>query len=167
MSEKSTVCPRGSAETDSSFKVSRKGAGPGAWTRQQEKELLQLFEEGYSIEALAERFGKSPAAVKKKLQRLGVDIVAAKIQITGPLEIPKELPSLEEVLKIVAAAIQKACEPGLGRTELQRLAVIADLYKAYADGLERYVGYRKIEEKLLEMDKKYAELARKAQTQGL
>jgi len=62
---------------------------------------------------------------------------------------------------------QKACEPGLGKTELQRLDVIANLYKAYADGLERYVGYRKIEEKLVEMEKKYAELARKAQAQSI
>jgi hypothetical protein len=163
----STVCPRGSAETDSPFTSSRKGAGPGAWTRQQEKELLKLFEEGYSIEALAEKFGKSPAAVKKKLQRLGVDIVAAKIEITGPLEIPKELPSLEEVLLLLAGALKKAAEPGLGKTELQRLAVIGDLYKAYADGLERYVGYRKIEQKLSEMEKKYAELAKKAQAQSV
>ena len=136
------------------------------WRAEEEQELLRLWREGTSIEALAQKYKRTPDAIKMKLKRLGVDIVAAKAQITGPLEIPKELPSLEEVLKIVAAAIQKACEPGLGRTELQRLDVIANLYKAYADGLERYVGYRNIEEKLLEMEKKYAELARKAQAQA-
>lgn len=159
----STVCPRRTAGTDSCSESSRKGAGPGAWTRGQEKELLKLFKEGYSIEALAEKYGKSPAAVRKKLQRMGVDFIAAKVQVTGPLEIPKELPSLEEVLLLLAGALKKAAEPGLGKTELQRLGVIADLYKAYADGLERYVAYRKIEEKLLEMDKKYGELAKRAQ----
>jgi len=142
--------------------VKQKHAGPGAWTREQEKELVKLFNEGASIEALAKRYRRSPAAIKKKLQRLGLDVLAAKAEITGQLEIPKQLPSLEEVLKIVAAAITKACEPGLGKTELQRLDVIATLYKAYADGLERYVSYRKIESKLLEMEKKYDELAKKA-----
>jgi len=133
------------------------------WRAEEEQELIRLWRQGTSVEALAEKYKRTPDAIKMKLKRLGVDIVAAKAQITGPLEIPKELPSLEEVLLLLAAALKKAAEPGLGKTELQRLAVIADLYKAYADGLERYVGYRKIEEKLLEMDKKYAELARKAQ----
>ena len=137
------------------------------WRAEEEQELIRLWRQGTSVEALAEKYKRTPDAIKMKLKRLGVDIVAAKAQITGPLEIPKELPSLEEVLLLLAAALKKAAEPGLGKTELQRLAVIADLYKAYADGLERYVGYRKIEEKLLEMDKKYAELARKAQAQGL
>ena len=134
------------------------------WRAEEEQELLRLWREGTSVEALAEKYKRTPDAIKMKLKRLGVDIVAAKIEITGPLEIPKELPSLEEVLLLLAGALKKAAEPGLGKTELQRLGVIADLYKAYADGLERYVGYRKIEEKLLEMEKKYAELARKAQS---
>ena len=137
------------------------------WRAEEEQELIRLWRQGTSVEALAEKYKRTPDAIKMKLKRLGVDIVAAKAQITGPLEIPKELPSLEEVLLLLAAALKKAAEPGLGKTELQRLAVIADLYKAYADGLERYVGYRKIEQKLSEMEKKYAELARKAQAQSI
>ena len=58
----------------------------------------------------------------------------------------------------VAGAILKASQPGLGKTELQRLDTIANLYKAYAAGLEQYVGYRKIEADIVEMKQKYAEM---------
>jgi transposase-like protein len=132
------------------------------WSAQEEQELLEAYKQGASVEALAQKYKRSPEAIKMKLKRLGLDVVAAKLDITGQLNIPNELPSLEEVLKIVAAAIMKACEPGLGKTELQRLDVIATLYKAYAAGLEQYVGYKKIEAKLLELEKKYAVLAEKA-----
>jgi transposase-like protein len=132
------------------------------WSAQEEQELVEAYKQGASVEALAQKYRRSPEAIKMKLKRLGLDVVAAKLDITGQLNIPNELPSLEEVLKIVAAAIMKACEPGLGKTELQRLDVIATLYKAYAAGLEQYVGYKKIEAKLLELEKKYAILAEKA-----
>lgn len=142
----------------------KKHAGPGAWTLEEEHELVKLFQRGASLEALAEKFQRSPRAIRLKLQRLGVNLAASKLDVTADLPVPEELPSLEEVLKIVAAAIYKACQGGLGKTELQRLGVIATLYKAYAEGLEQYVGYRKIEAKLLELEKKYGELAEKAQS---
>lgn len=135
---------------------------PKTWSTEQEKELVSLFQRRrMSIEALAKKYNRSPAAVKKKLKRLGIDVLASKLELTGPLKIPKELPSLEEVLLKLAGALDKACKGGLGKTELQRLDTIAALYKAYAAGLEQYVGYRKIEAKLLELEKKYAGLAAK------
>jgi len=96
-----------------------------------------------------------------KLERLGLNLAATRLEVSGDLKMPKELPSLEEVLKIVAAAILKASQHGLGKTELQRLDTIANLYKAYAAGLEQYVGYRKIEADIVEMKQKYAELVSK------
>jgi hypothetical protein len=137
------------------------------WRAEEEQELLRLWREGTSVEALAEKYKRTPDAIKMKLKRLGVDIVAAKIEITGPLEIPKELPSLKDVLRVVAGAIEKAKEPGLGKTELERLKVIADLYRAYADGLERYVRYTEIERKLEETKREIAEQLAKAQAQGI
>lgn len=62
---------------------------------------------------------------------------------------------------LLAGALKKAAEPGLGRTELHRLETIATLYKTYESGLEKYVNYRQIEAKLLELEKKYAEFAEK------
>jgi 3-phosphoglycerate kinase len=97
-----------------------------------------------------------------KLKRLSLNVVATKTEMTGELKMAKDLRSLETVLKIVAAAIFKSCQGRLGKTESERLGTIATLYEAYSAGLEQSVGYRKIEAKVLEMEAKYAELAKKA-----
>ena len=137
------------------------------WKQTEEKELIEAFKKAgcrsEAIPQLAKRFNRSPDAIKQKLHRLGLlglNVVGTKFSVTTTFETPKTLPSLEEVLKVVAGALQKVQEPGLGKTELQRLGTIADLYKAYVDGLERYVRYRDIEEKLVELEKKYGELAK-------
>jgi hypothetical protein len=136
------------------------------WKPEEEKQLIEEFKKaGCSREAiprLAKEFNRSQEAILKKLERLGLNVVGAKFELTTTFEIPKVLPSLEEVLLLLAGALKKAAEPGLGRTELQRLETIATLYKAYESGLEKYVNYRRIEAKLLELEKKYAELAEKA-----
>lgn len=133
------------------------------WKPNEEKELIAEFKQAGGsptvIPRLAKRFDRSPEAIGKKLRRLGLNVVGAKIEVTTTIERAKDLPSLEDVLKLVAGALNKATEPGLGKTELQRLSTIADLYKAYVDGLERYVQYRKIEERLVELEKKYGDLA--------
>jgi hypothetical protein len=133
------------------------------WKRAEEKQLIEEFKRaGCSREAipkLAKRFNRSEEAILKKLQRLGLNVVGAKFEMTTTIEQVKDLPSLQEVLKIVAGALKKATEPGLGKTELQRLDTIATLYKAYVDGLERFVRYREIEAKLEELEEKYRELA--------
>jgi len=137
------------------------------WKPEEEKRLIEEFRKaGCSREAisqLAKEFNRSPNAVREKLKRLGLNVVGAKLELTTTFEIPKILPSLEEVLLLLAGALRKAAEPGLGKTELQRLATISTLYKAYESGLEKYVNYRQIEAKLLELEKKYAELAKKAE----
>lgn len=135
------------------------------WTTKEEKTLVDLFTKQHlSIKALAAKFNRRPKTIENKLRRLGLNVAAAKIEISGELEMPKDLPSLEQVLKIVAAAMDKACQGGLGKVELKRLDTIATLYKAYAAGLEQYVGYRKIEAKLEELEKKYSELAKEAKS---
>ena len=134
------------------------------WKPTEEKELVEEFKrQGGSptvIPHLAKRFNRSPDAIARKLSRLGLNVAAAKFETTATFEAVNELPSLEEVLKIVAGALEKAKEPGLGKTELQRLTVIVDLSKEYREGLKEFVNYREIEAKLIELDKKYAELAK-------
>ena len=137
------------------------------WKQADEKKLVEEFKRlgctQSAIPQLAKRFDRSPEAIAQKLRRLGVyglNVVGGKIQVTTTFEKVKDLPSLEEVLKILAAALHKATEPGLGKTELQRLDTIATLFSKYVDGLERFVQYRKIEERLLELEKKYGDLAK-------
>ena len=137
------------------------------WKAEEEKTLIEEFKDaGCSTEAipkLAKRFNRSPEAIQQKLRRLGVyglNVVGSRAEITTTFEEVKELPSPQEVLKIVAGALKKACEPGLGKTELQRLDVIVTLSKEYRDGLREFVNYRQIEAKLMELEKKYGDLAK-------
>lgn len=134
------------------------------WKHEEEKELVKAFKQSGGspviIPTLAKRFDRSPEAIVKKLGRLGLNVVGAKIEVTTTIETSKVLPSLEEILQIIAGAIQKAREPGLGKTELQRLDVIVSLSKEYREGLKEFVRYSDIEAKLMELTEKYERLAK-------
>jgi hypothetical protein len=79
------------------------------------------------------------------------------------LIIPKELPSIEEALKLLAAAINALQTPNLSKVEIARLRSIIQAVKTYKELLADYINYRQIENRLIEMEQKYAELAAKAQ----
>ena len=110
--------------------------------------------------------GKSKQAIIKKAERLGLEVVKQqkprKKSLTSSLELPKELPSVEEALKILAGALKAAAQPGLDKVEVQRLQVVATLARTYKDLLADYIGYRQIEKNLVELEAKYARLAKKA-----
>jgi len=137
------------------------------WTPAAEKELIEEWKRAganpAAIPQLARRFDRSPEAIGQKLRRLGIyslNVVGSRAEITTTFEAVKNLPSPEEVLKIVAGALEKAKEPGLGKTELQRLSTIVALSKEYREGLREFVNYQAIEAKLTELEKKYVEWAR-------
>jgi hypothetical protein len=131
------------------------------WTNDDERELIRLFsEEKLSIDTLAVRFNRRRKAVENKLRRLGLRVVSSKSDLTEDLELPPDLPSLENALKVVVGALDRARQSGLSKIELQRLDTIANLYKAYEGGLEKYLQWSKIEAKLFEMEKKYADVAK-------
>ncbi|MDH5447741.1 MAG: hypothetical protein OEX01_01890 [Candidatus Bathyarchaeota archaeon] len=73
-----------------------------------------------SIKALAGKFDRKPKTIENKLRHLGLNVAASKLELSGELYIPQELHSLEEILKILAGAIKKACKASLGRNKLQR-----------------------------------------------
>jgi hypothetical protein len=74
------------------------------------------------------------------------------------IPLPKELPSVEETLKKLAAALETVSTPGLDRAEVQRLQVLATLSKTYKEILADYMNYREIEVKLNDMEAKYEAL---------
>ena len=82
---------------------------------------------------------------------------------TSKLELPDELPSVEEALKTLAAALKALDAPGLGKSEVLRLRNIISGVKVYKELLADYVNYRGLEAELLELRQKYAELAKKSQ----
>ncbi|MDH5483487.1 MAG: hypothetical protein OEY22_11530 [Candidatus Bathyarchaeota archaeon] len=88
------------------------------------------------LSVIAEPLNKSVNAVYLKCKRLDLKVEEdAKGYTTSSLKLPKELPSIEEALKILAAALEKAGQQSLDKVEIQRLQIVASLartYKAHA-----------------------------------
>jgi len=137
------------------------------WTREQEKQLRELVDSRESLEVIASKIGKSRAAIKMKMQRLGLEVVVRKPTdsrtTTSKLVLPVELPTVEEALKMLAGALRKACEANLSKVEVQRLQVVSNLARSYKEFFAEYVDYRGIEAELVEYRKEYEQLAKKAQ----
>ena len=134
------------------------------WTREEEKQLRALVGARLAVNVIAGKLRKSPDAIVKKCKRIGLEVVDTSCRIsptTSRLSSPKELPSIEETLQMLAGALKAACKPGLDRVEVQRLQAVATLARTYKDGLAEYINYRAIEEHLLDLDRKYEQLAKK------
>jgi DNA repair ATPase RecN len=110
------------------------------------------------METIAANLKRKPDAIYVKCLRLGLTQKRHSASINVPL--PKELPSVEEAIKKLAAALETASTPGLDRVEVQRLQVVANLAKAYEETLAHYLNYREIEAKLNDMEAKYEGLLR-------
>ena len=61
---------------------------------------------------------------------------------------------------MLAGALRAGCEPGLDKVEVQRLQVVSTMARAYIEKFAEYVDYRRIEKELVELTKKYEELAK-------
>jgi len=135
------------------------------WTPKQEKDLHRLVEAKESIDVIACKLDKSPEAIRKKVERLGLEVVDHKgnSRTTTSLKIPEELPTVEETLKMLASALNAAMLPGLEKVDVQRLQTVATLARAYKDIFSDYVDYRGIEAELVELRMKYEDLVKKIQ----
>ncbi len=127
------------------------------WTPQQETELQALVAADAEIEEIAAKFQKTPSAIMLKCQRLGLPL-KAKGYVKGSVSLPRELPSVEEALRILAGALRAAVKPGLDRVEVQRLQAIATISRTYKELLTDYINYKEIEDKLKEMEEQNAQL---------
>jgi hypothetical protein len=112
-----------------------------------------LAEANSPIDIMAAKLNRKPDAVYIKCLRLG--LTKRPHSLVSNIPLPKELPSVEEILKRVAAAHETACIPGLDRVEVQRLHAVAALSKTYKDLLPGYLNYSEIERKLNELEVKY------------
>ena len=131
------------------------------WTREEERKLVEYWRQGVrNPEILADRLGRKLEGVKKKLSRLGLVVEPEKRggPTTTELEMPEELPSLEEALKLLVAAMEALQKPGLSRAEVSRLRSIIQAVRTYKELLADYVDYRGIEAELIELEAKYGKL---------
>ncbi len=138
------------------------------WTPQQETELKQLVEANTSLDEIAAKLQKTPAAIIIKCQRLDIK-PQTKGYVDSSIPLPKQLPSVEETLKMLAGALKTAAKPGLNKIEVQRLQAIATIAKTYKELLTDYINYRQIETKLKEMEEQNAKLLKEKaeRTQGI
>ena len=127
------------------------------WTPQEENELKTLVAEDKNVDEIAAKLNKTPKAVITKCQRLGFALQTDGY-INTSISIPRELPSVEEALKMLAGALKASVKPGLNRLEVQRLQVVANISQTYKELVVDYAHYRDVERKLEEMEKENAQL---------
>jgi len=135
------------------------------WTIEEENQLRNLIEKGLNAHEIAAILGKAPPAIYEKAKRLGLKVVISprtrKIT-TIDLVLPNDLPSVEEALKILCAALTALQQGGLDQAEVFRLRTIIQGCKIYKELLADYVNYRGIEAKMAEMEAEYARILSEA-----
>jgi len=133
------------------------------WSAELEKQLRELVESGKSAAKIAVIMEKSYASVSTKIKRLGLQVDDDGLSgslLSSTLELPKELPSVETVLKKAAAALAGLETPGLSKTEVMRLRALIQSAAVYQVKIAEYMDYRRIEAKLIDLDEKYERLVR-------
>jgi hypothetical protein len=132
------------------------------WSVEDEKKLKDWVTTGVSVDALVFSFDGqyTKDAIYKKMERLGLEVVDEEkknISTTTSLELelPAELPSVEETLLKLTAALKALEKPGMEKNEVLRLRGIIAGAKVYKELLADYMNYRGLEAKLLELKRKY------------
>jgi len=131
------------------------------WTVKDERELRRLREDSKTVAQIASKMNLTEDAVKQKLRRMGVKVVTLQKSVgttTSELIIPEELPSVEEALKELVAAMNALKTPGLSKTEIMRLRTLVQTSSLYQHRIAEYMDYRGLEKRLVELTEKYDEL---------
>ena len=130
------------------------------WTVEEETQLRQLLTKKKSMRSIAKILGKTLIAVQLKAARLGLEDDDGSEKNTSSsstlskLVLPPELPSVEEKLKTLIAALNDLDTPNLDRTNVLRLRTIIQGVKVYQELVAEYVDYRGIEAELMEWREK-------------
>jgi hypothetical protein len=134
------------------------------WDIEEERKLRDLFEEGKSVDQIAKIMVKTRDAVLNKVYDLGLkreeEDKAHGTRLSSSFQLPAELPSVEEALKKLAAALKGLEQPGLDQAEVLRLRSIISGVKIYKEIFADYFDYCELEERLVELEKKYGESAK-------
>jgi hypothetical protein len=114
---------------------------------------------------IARDMGKTFVSVKGKIRNLGLSLKdTPPPRHTGAssssLDLSLGLPSLEEKLKVMNAALVALEQPDLSRNEISRLRSIILGVKEYRVEFEKFVGYRELELLSVELTGKVEEAKR-------
>jgi hypothetical protein len=98
---------------------------------------------------------------------MSAPVTAASVGVAGvDLKLPERLPSVEEALKVLSAAVEALRQPGLGRAEVSRLHNIIQGVKVYQELFAKYVDYRGLEVEVLELRRQLASENAKASNEA-
>ncbi len=78
-----------------------------------------------------------------KCQRLGLQLQVSSY-VDSTIHLPRDLPIIEDALKIIAGALRTSIKPGLSRLEVQRLQMVANISKTYKELVVDYAHYRDV-----------------------
>jgi len=136
------------------------------WRNEDIQQLRQLAKQGKGWESIAAEMSRSVEAVQQKARRLGVDVVVTvpandATTTSTKLVMPEELISVEESLKKLVAAMNELENEKLSKTDVMRLRTLIQSCNLYQMRVAEYINYRRIEERLMEMEAKYERLAEK------
>lgn len=135
-----------------------------AWTVEEELRLKELLEDGMPVSGIAAMLSKTKVAVSIKLRRLGLkDDSAQKKAVSSSssrgLELPAELPTVEEAVKVLGGVMLAMTKPGVSKAEVYRLKALADVAWKFKESMAELVRYRELEREIVELRRKYEELA--------
>jgi len=138
------------------------------WDINEERQLRDLFGQGKSVYQIAKVMVKTRDAVLNKIYDLGLkreeEDKAHGRRLSSSFQLPAELPSVEESLKKLAAALRELEQPGLDQAEVLRLRSIISGVKIYKEIFADYFDYCELEERLIDLERKYAESTRNKKT---
>jgi len=131
------------------------------WKKDDVEKLRRLVIEKQSWQVVAAELKRGVDAVRMKAKRLGLSVVVDRGRgSTTTNDLPEELPSVEEALKVLARVLKAFDEPGLEMSEVQRLQAMVSTIRTYEGMLANYMRYREIEKRLVGLEAKYARLVR-------
>lgn len=139
------------------------------WTFEEQKQLRKLREEGYKVAEIAAKMGKTPEAIMKKLQRLGLKVVQQQENnrtTTTEFIVPKQLYTVEQSLEILAGAIKALQTSGLNKTEVIRLKSLIHAASLYQTRYAEYLDYRRIEQELFELTRRFEKAIKEQATEN-
>jgi hypothetical protein len=116
---------------------------------------------GKSIRVIAEALGKTRNAIRQKMINLELKEQKksrSEIFSSSNLELPEDLPSIEDQLRVLVGALNELKNHDLDQAEVLRLRSIIQGVKIYKELFADYVNYRalevKVEELIRELEKR-------------
>jgi hypothetical protein len=136
---------------------------------------MDLWNKGeHNADVLAAQLSRKPEAVRKKLARMGL-VVGHEKKNAGTtttreeeteqetrvrLNIPKELPTIEEILKLQVSAMNALTKGNITKTDIARFKTIIQGTKIYKEMFADYVHYLEIEKELVELSRQVHEMVK-------